>query len=151
LRFKEIVVCKEVFMDRGIGSFLWQISVALYLIANGVLGLTDKGGDFVVIYRAIFGRGDFITLLALVTSVIALIAGIAIILEIFHLELPFLDTLIFIVAIVWVVYIIMEIVSWITGEGSISFARDLWRVIQTLAVHLMVLGSLLVSSKQFDR
>ena len=138
-------------MDRGIGSFLWQISVALYLIANGVLGLTDKGGDMVVIYRAVFGRGDFTTILALVTSIIALVAGIAIVLEIFHLELPFLDTLIFIIAIVWAVYIIVELISWITGKGSASFEKDFWHVIQMLAVHLMVFGSLLVSSKRFDR
>jgi hypothetical protein len=142
---------KGIFMNRGIGSFLWQISVALYLIANGVLGLADKGGDFAVIYRAVFGRGDFTSILALVTSVIALVAGIAVILEIFSLELPFLDTLISIIAIVWAVYIVVELISWITGKGSNSFAKDFWHVLQMLAVHLMVLGSLLVSSKRFDR
>jgi hypothetical protein len=137
-------------MSRGIGNFLWQISVALYLIANGVLGI-NKGGDFAIIYRAIFDKGDFPTVLAVITAVIALVAGIALILELFEIQLSFLDLLIFIIAIVWVVYIIVEIIFWISGKGvgGLSFKRDFWHTIQQLAVHLMVLASLLVASKKF--
>ena len=47
----------------GIGVFLWKISVALYLIANGVLGL-NKGGDFKIIFERMFSGnlvGNFLT------------------------------------------------------------------------------------------
>ena len=133
-------------MNRGIGIFLWQLSVALYLIANGVLGLQKwTGGDFLTIYKRMGFGGNTLSLLVVITSVIAIVAGIAIVLELFSIELPYLDVLIFIVAIIWAVYIIIEIISWLT-----SGFKDFFHELQMLAVHLMVLASLLVASKRFD-
>jgi hypothetical protein len=134
-------------MSRGIGSFLWQLSVALYLFANGVLGI-QKGGDFKIIYETVFRTGDFTSFLVLVTGIIALIAGIALLFELFEVKLGFLDVLIFIIAIVWIVYIVIELYYWISGKGKYSFKKDFFHVLQMLAVHLMVLASLLVSSKK---
>jgi len=129
-------------MKEGIGVFLWKISVALYLIANGVLGITKySGGDF----RIIFDRMGFPSLFVTVASVIALIAGIAILLEMLNVQFPFLDTLILIIAIIWAVYVIIEIVSWISKASSVN----LWYTLQMLAVHIMVLSSLLIASKKF--
>jgi hypothetical protein len=132
-------------MSRSIGSYLWQISVALYLFANGILGI-QKGGDFAVIYRSFFGRGDLTSFLVLVTGIIALIAGIALLLELFEVKLGFLDVLILIIAIVWIVYIILEVVYWIQEK---QFQKEFFHVLQMLAVHLMVLASLMIASKRF--
>jgi hypothetical protein len=129
----------------GMGVFLWKISVALYLIANGILGIQTKGGDFKIIFQRIGFQGDALFFFAMVISVIAVIAGIAIILEMLNVKLSFMYTLIFIVAIIWVVYIVIEIVSWITS-GFYEF----WKTWQTLAVHLMVFASLLIASKKFS-
>jgi len=130
-------------MKDGIGVFLWKIAVALYLIANGVLGLTTKGGDFKTIFARMFsGNVDTFVLIA---SVIALVAGIAILLEMLNVKLSFLDTLLLIVAIIWAVYIVIEIIGWLTNGKS----ENLWHVLQMLAVHLMVLASLLIASKKF--
>ena len=132
-------------MKVGIGNFLWKISVALYLIANGVLGLSKySGGDFNTIFRRMGFSGDTLNLFVVVASIIALVAGIAILLEMLNIKLPFLDTLLFIVAIIWAVYIVIEIVAWITKGRS----ENLWYILQMLAVHLMVLASLLVASKK---
>jgi hypothetical protein len=132
-------------MNRSLGFFLWQLSVALYLIANGVLGI-DKGGDFAIIYRTVFGRGDLTTFLAIITGIIALVAGITLVLDLVQIKLSFLDLLTFIVFIVWAVYIVVECIHWYkTG----AFGSDLWHTLQKLAVHLMVLGSLLTASKRF--
>ena len=98
-------------MKDGIGVFLWKISVALYLIANGVLGLS-KGGDFKIIFDKF---GTNLSVLIQVAGVIALVAGIAILLEMFDITLSFLDTLILIIAIIWAVFVVIEIVSWVTG------------------------------------
>jgi hypothetical protein len=131
---------------KGIGIILWKISVALYLIANGVLGLTKNSGagDF----KIIFDRMGFTNnLFVICASVIALIAGIAILLEMFDVRLSFRDNLILIIAIIWAVYVVIEIVSWVTkGVGNDGF----WYVLQKLAVHLIVLASLLVASRKFD-
>jgi hypothetical protein len=129
-------------MKDGLGVFLWKISVALYLIANGILGLS-KGGDFAIIFSRIGLKSGTLSLLVTVASVIALVAGIAILLEMFNFKLSFLDTLIFIVAIIWAVYIAIEIISWVTSGG---FG---WGLVQMLAVHLMVFASLLIASKKF--
>jgi hypothetical protein len=127
---------------------VWQLAVGLYLFANGVLGI-QNGGDFAIIYRAALGRGDITTILVTVTGVVALIAGVAVVIDLFGIELNFINTLLFIIAIVWVVYIVFEIVSWVRG---VLFKGDtLFHVIQLLAVHLMVLGSLLSASKKFER
>jgi len=135
-------------MKDGIGIFLWKISVALYLIANGVLGLTNRifdKGDFNIIFSRMGFRGDTLSLFVTVASVIALVAGIAILLEMLDIKLSFLDTLILIIAIIWAVYVVIEIIGWVTrGKGE-----NLWHTLQMLAVHLMVLASLLIASKKF--
>jgi hypothetical protein len=140
---KKLIELIERFIMKGIGSLLWKISVALYLIANGVLGLSN-GGDFRII---LVNTMKFPAWLVTITAIIALVAGIAILLEMFNVQLSFLDTLIFIIAIVWVVYIIIEIIAWLQGG---SFGKELWLTLQKLAVHLMVLGSLLIASKKFE-
>ena len=127
-------------MKDGLGIFLWKISVALYLIANGVLGLTG-GGDFKTIFGAI---GLHSSVFVIIAGVIALVAGIAILLEMFNITFSFLETLIFIIAIIWAVFFVIEIIAWIPNLG-----KDLWHILQKLAVHLMVLASLLVASKKF--
>ena len=91
-------------MSRGLCGFLWQLSVSLYLLANGVLGLQKwSGGAFLSILRRMGFRGDTLSLLVIVVSIIAFVAGIAILLEMFSIELPFLNTLVFIIAIIWIV------------------------------------------------
>ena len=80
-----------------------------------------------------------------IASVIALIAGIAIILEMLNIKLSFLDTLILIIAIIWAVYVVIEIFGWVTNASKVEF----WGMLQMLAVHLMVLASLLIASRKF--
>jgi len=130
-------------MEGKLGSFLWKISVALYLIVNGVLGLSrSTSGDFYIIFNKVFGV-DSNHFLVIIASVIALVAGIAILLEMLNVQISFLDTLILIIAIIWVVYVIVEIVY------MIRYRSDFWFSLQRLAVHIMVLSSLLIASKKF--
>jgi len=136
-------------MEGKLGSFLWKISVALYLIANGVLGLFFKGGDFYIIFHKVFNVNAN-NPLVIIASVIALVAGIAVILEMLNVRVSFLDTLILIIAIIWAVYVIVEIIGWITNKYSTGVdALNFWQILQRLAVHIMVLASLLIASKKF--
>ena len=134
-------------MKEGVGVFLWKIAVALYLIANGVLGLTKYAnkGDFHVIFSRMFGEsGNVLNVFVAVASVIALVAGIAVLLEMFNIRLSFLDSLILIIAVIWAVYIVIEIIGWITNARS----GNPWSILQMLAVHIMVFSSLLIASKK---
>ncbi|MCL2209914.1 MAG: hypothetical protein FWC19_09655 [Treponema sp.] len=129
-------------MKEGIGIFLWKLSVALYLIANGVIGLTKGGGDFKTI---LVDAMSLPPVIMQIVAVIALVAGIAILLEMFNIQFPFLNTLILIIAIIWAIYVVIGLISWISNTGSVDF----WYMLQRLAVHVMVLGSLLIASKRF--
>ena len=133
-------------MSRGLCGFLWQLSVALYLLANGVLGLQGgrlAGGVFRGVLGSMF-RGDTLNLMVTLFSIIAFVAGIALLLEMFNVELSFLPLLVLIVAIVWVVFIVISLIAWI-GDGFGNF----FQVLANLAVYVMVLASLLTASKRF--
>ena len=129
----------------GVGQFIWQIAVAMYLIANGVLGL-NKRGDFRIIFDFVF-KGSFADMIVMIVSIIALLAGILVLFEMFKVKFSFLDELLFVVAIIWFVYIVIEIFYWLSS----GLGNNLWDIIQKLAVHLMVLGSLLIASKRFGK
>jgi hypothetical protein len=141
-------------MKEGIGVFLWKCSVALYLLANGVLGLNVNAsgfarfgnkGDFYIIFDRMFD-GNIVKTLTIVCSIIAIVAAVAIILEMLNVQLSFLDTLLLIIAIIWAAYVIINIVSFITKGGN---NKEWWDFLQRLGVHLMVLSSLLIASKKF--
>jgi len=139
-------------MKDGIGIFLWKLSVALYLIANGALGLFVKKGlktigkssDFEIIFGKMFKDGDVVKALVVCASVVAFVAGICVILEMLNVEISFLDTLILIIAIIWVVYVIFSVIVWV-GDKFDPF----WYTLQKLGVHVMVLASLMIASKKF--
>jgi len=136
---------------KGIGSLLLNIAVALYLFANGILGLTKgtfgaRSGEFANIAGTIF-KGDLANLVTLILSVIALVAGVLLILQLFRIAIPSIDLLMFIIVIVWVVFIvIVDIINPIgKGLGNLNLITYLVQ----LASHLMVLGALLTASKRF--
>ena len=136
---------KGVIKGGAYGQLIWSISVALYLIVNGVLGFGNRG-DFQIIPNVVFNGSSFGKVVGTLVSIIALLAGILVLFEHFKVKFNFLDELLFIVAIIWVVYIIIEIFYWFKNG---SFGNDLWGTVQKLAVHLMVLGSLFIASKRF--
>jgi len=125
----------------GIGQFIWKISVALYLIVNGYFGIVkDKAGDFSIIFGKIFkGNAEVFIVVA---GVIAFVAGICLVLHMLNIQVSFLPSLILVVAIIWAVYVVLGIVYWIGGGFG-------WEGLQRLAIHLMVLSSLLIATGKF--
>jgi hypothetical protein len=128
----------------GFGNFLWKISVALYLIANGVLAITTKGGDFKVIFERMFSN-NFVDTFVIIAGIIAVVSGIAVICELFEVKVSFRDTLIFIAAIIWSVFIIFQLIGWLSSDQNINF----WFALQQLSIYLMVSGSLFIASRRF--
>jgi len=125
----------------GIGIFLWKLAVALYLVANGILGILGRG-DFHIILTSTM---RFPSIIATLIAVIALVGGILVLIEMFtKITSRALDYIALILAIIWAVYIVIGIVSWITKTNSMS----IWDMLQRLGVHTMVLGSLLVVARK---
>jgi len=128
----------------GIGIFLWKIAVALYLIANGILGLISRGGDFHVILT---NTMRFPSWVATIVAVFALVAGVMVVIEMFGKTIRILDFIALGLAVIWALYIVLGIISFIRGEAGLS----IWGMLQRLGVHLMVLGSLLITAQKGNR
>jgi len=125
----------------GIGIFLWKIAVALYLVANGVLGLSGKGDFHIILTNTM----KFPSIIATIVAVFALVAGILVLIEMFtSITSRSLDYIALVLAIIWAVYIIIGIVSYVTGKSGLN----IWEMLQRLGVHTMVLGSLLVTARK---
>jgi len=139
-------------MKSGISIAVWKISVALYLFANGVLGLQKKTlrtafskSDFREILEKLNFKGDTLNTFVIILSVIAIIAGVILLLELFQVQIPILDTLIFIIAIVWAVVIVVELIGLFRND----FFKDIYKSLAVLSVHVMILSSILHASKKF--
>ena len=135
-------------MNRSIGLFVLQISVALYLFATGIIGLFGKswlgGGEIRQAVLALF-RGTFADILIIIFAIIAIAGGILLLLELFGMEFEITELLLTILMIVWVVFIILvdiyyPIRYW--GGNFIYYLRG-------LASHVMVLGGMACASKRF--
>ena len=123
----------------GIGVIIWKAAVALYLLATGVLGVSQKG-DLAGILTGIFGGN--IGWLIITAGVISLIAGVLLLLEMLNVKIPVMEILLLIVAIIWIVFAVFMFIKWI---GS----KEIWYTLQELGKYVMVSASLLIASKKF--
>jgi hypothetical protein len=135
-------------MNRSIGLFLLNISTALYLFTTGILGFSGKSwsgeGE---IRRAVTGvfRGDLAEILIVVLAVLAIAAGVFILLKLFGIEVPFTEMILIILAIVWIVFIILVDAIYPLTHGGANFID--W--LRSLGAHLMVLGGITLATERF--
>jgi hypothetical protein len=135
-----------------IGSFTLNIAVALYLFANGIMGITQRnvlgtpGGDFEKMVQTILGRGDLTNIVTIILSVFAIAAGIFLLMELFNTKVKIKDLILFIFIIVWAIFmVIVDIVYPLQSSRNTEFLPYLLQ----LSSHLMVLGALIMSTKRF--
>ena len=138
-------------MDKSIGNLVLNISVALYLFATGILGfsgrtlLPSSNPEIRQAVSALF-RGDLAEILIVVLSIMAIAAGVFIILRLLNISIPLIDLLLVILAIVWVVFIVMiDIVAPLNARSKPAFIS--WLL--GFSSHLMVLGGILLSTERF--
>ena len=141
-------------MNKSIGGFLLFLSTALYLLATGILGLTEKGlfktffrdggGEIRRAVTSLF-KGNFAETLIIILSVLAVAAGVFILLKFFGIQVPMTELLLVVLAIVWLVFIIMiDVVYPLNHKGTVFID---W--LRGLGSHLMVLGAILLSTERF--
>jgi len=139
---------KELFMRR-FGFFLLNIAVSLYLFVNGILGFTDANkSEFLTIVRVIFPGGrDFNNVLVIVLSVIAIIAGVLLLVAVFKNDVAVINGILYVFIALWIIFIvIVDIISPISHGVSdpLGFLRQ-------LSTHCMVLGAIVISTRRFGR
>ena len=137
-------------MNKGIGFFLMNIAIACYLFCAGILGFNNKWYQSSEIRRAVvnlLGRGEFTNVVVVILSVLAIIAGVCIILRLFNIDLPLpVEPILIILAIIWVVLIlIMDIIPGFQKFGKGNFIS--WLL--PFSVHLMVLAGISLSTERF--
>jgi len=136
-------------MNKSLGLLILQISVALYLFATGILGVSGKTwfkeGEIRRAVTAIFS-GNIAEILIVIIAICAIAAGILLIIDLFGIEIEITELVLFILMIVWVVFIVLIDVIQPVQKG-VSNVVDYLR---QLGSHLMVLGGMACASKRFS-
>jgi hypothetical protein len=134
-------------MNKSIGLVILNFAVAIYLFATGILGLVGgkHGSEIHSAVNALF-RGGLANALIVVLAILAIAAGIFILLRFFGIAaIPATELLLIILAITWVVFIIMiDIVLPLNSKGG-NFV--LW--LRSIGAHLMALAGILLATERF--
>jgi hypothetical protein len=142
---------KTVVRTKGsIGGFVMNIAVAAYLFATGIIGIGERrwfsdGGEIRRAVSTLFS-GDLANVLVVVLSVLAIAAGVFILLKLFGLVFPMSDLILVILAIAWLVFIIMiDIIYPLRSKPEfVGWLRD-------FGAHLMVLGGMILAMDRFRK
>jgi len=140
-------------MNKSIGGFLLFLATALYLLATGLIGLLNRsnffknlvnGGEIRQAVTAVFKRGNLAETIITILSILAIAAGVFLLLKFFGIDIPITELLLVVLAIVWVIFIIMIDIVYPLSKGS-NFVD--W--LRSLGSHLMVLGAILLATERF--
>jgi hypothetical protein len=138
-------------MNRSIGVYVLHISVALYLLVNGVLGFYGDKGELIGVINTLFGRGNFAAALGAFFSVCAIVAGVMLLIELFGFEFGITDLILLIFICIWLVYIILvDIINPIAQGGSAFRQGNIWIYLRELAAHAMIFGAILTAIRRFN-
>jgi hypothetical protein len=135
----------------SLGVLLLNIAVAAYLFATGIVGLAGRslktlltgGGDIRMAIESIFGRGDLANILVIVLAVLAIAAGLFILLKLFGVKISSLNLILIILAIVWLAFIILVDIIY-----PLKNKPDFLAWLLTFSCHLMALGGLFVAGQK---
>jgi hypothetical protein len=149
-------------MKRSLGVYITHIAVALYLLADGILGLMEKtlwqrlrlatgarsatGNEIVDVLTRLLGTGDLTKTLIVLFSVLAVAGGVFLLLELFGIKIPAVEIILLVFLIVWLVFIALSDVVY-PFRDTRNFVFLPW--LRALASHLVVLGALISASHKF--
>ena len=135
-------------MDRGIGAILLNFSVAVYLLATGYLGITrNAASEIIAAVKNLgeLGRGDFGNVLIVILAVMAVAAGVFILIKFFGVSVGITENLLLVLSITWVVFIIMiDIAPLLNGRSSLSM-----EFLRVIGAHVMVLSGIMLATERF--
>jgi len=135
-------------MNKGIGFLLLNFSVAIYLFATGILGLTGRklfpDGE---IRRAVNSllSGDFAEIIILILAVLAIAAGVFILIKFFGVSIRITELLLIVLAITWVVFILMIDIVYPLNHSGTNFVD--W--LRSFGSHVMALAGIILATERF--
>jgi hypothetical protein len=127
-----------------------NIAVAIYLFATGILGLTGRkyfsDGEIRRAVESLSPKGNIAEMLIVILAILAIAAGVFVLLKLFSIHIPITELFLIILAIVWVVFIIMiDIVYPLNNQKTTNFVN--WMI--GIGTHLMVLGGICMATERF--
>ena len=137
-----------------IGVILLNFSVALYLFANGIVGISrekvlwfdlPRGGEFGKMVDTIFKKADsdFRNVLIIILAVCAIAAGIFLLLSFFKIQVPITNLILLVFICLWAAFIvIVDIINPLQNSDKFKFVDYLLQI----TPHLMVLGALVTAT-----
>ena len=136
-------------MNRSLGGILLSFSVAIYLLATGILGVSGRkffpDGEIRKAVTSIF-KGDLAEILIVILAILAIAAGAFILMKFFGIVIPITELILVILAIVWIVFIIMiDIAHPLNSRVKTNFVD--W--LRNFGAHLMVLSGIILSTERF--
>jgi hypothetical protein len=138
-------------MNKSISHFLLTIAVAIYLFATGIIGMGEKklfsgGGEIRRAVSSLFEKGNFTEALIVILSILAIAAGIFVLLKLFSVNIPMTELFLTILAVVWIVFIIMiDVVYPLNHQKDTKFVD--WML--SIGAHLMALGGIALATERF--
>ena len=124
-------------MNRSIGGFILYIATALYLLAAGVIGIFSKGGEFYAMVSGILGGGGISYVIAIVFAIIAIAAGVLLLLQLFGMEFGIIEIILIAFSVLWIIFIIVFDVI-----VPLRAHPNFFDWLRTLAGHLVILGAI---------
>jgi len=135
-------------MSKGVGFLLLNFSVAIYLFATGILGLSGRkffaDGEIRRAVTSLF-KGDFAEIIIVILAVLAIAAGVFILFKFFGVSIAITEMLLIILAITWVVFIIMIDIVYPLNHKGTNFAD--W--LRSFGSHVMVLAGIILATERF--
>jgi len=129
------------------GFMLLNLAVAIYLFATGIMGITDRdgGGEIRIAVNKMNFEGDFAKILIVILSVLAIAAGIFLLIKLFGVSISNIETLLLVLAITWLVFIVMiDIVPLLSKKVDFSLE---W--LKVFGSHAMVLAGIALGTEKF--
>jgi hypothetical protein len=147
-------------MKRNFGIYIIHTAAALYLLADGILGLAEQslwqrarlalgrtsGGGLADTLVRLFGNGDLTRTLVILFSVLAAAGGLFLLLELFDFRIRAVNVIILIFLAVWLAFIVLSDIVYVFKDAR-NFAFLPW--LRVFASHLAVLGVLISASRRF--
>jgi len=132
-------------MSKGVGFMLLNFSVAIYLFATGILGITGyREGEIRRAVASLFS-GDFAQILIVILSVLAIAAGIFILIKFFGISIGITELLLIILSITWIVFILMIDIIYPLSHKGTNFIE--W--LRSFGSHVMALAGIILATERF--
>jgi hypothetical protein len=143
-------MAKTVTKIKSKGVMLLNLAVALYLFASGVMGILKEAGTEneigTAVKEVLKGNGSVPEVLTIVLSVVAIAAGIFLIIKLFGVSISNTEMLLIILAVVWLVYILMIDIIW---PLSLDLKPPFLFWLKSFGSHAMVLAAILMGTSKF--